>query len=157
MFSMFTKSQLKKELKISLLKPGPDLPFPQYAHCAVKLGTGKVMIIGGIIGWGQNETSQSVIIFDPNTKTFDQSLPSLNYDRYGLGCAVFKSALHDNREVVLAVGGYSQATAEVYDYTHPNTKWTNSKYFNKIVENCQCLNHTLLGSGYEWQKTMHTF
>ena len=109
------------------------MPFPQYAHCAVKLGTGQVMIIGGIIGWGQNETSQSVIIFDPSTKTFDQSLPPLNYERYGLGCAVFKSALHDNREVVLAVGGYSQATAEVYDYTQPNATWTNSKYCDKIA------------------------
>ena len=90
------------------------------------------MIIGGIIGRDQNETSKSVIIFDPNSKTFDQSPPPLNYDRYGLGCAVFNSALHDNREVVLAVGGYSQATAEVYDYTHPNATWTNSKYCTLI-------------------------
>ena len=105
-------------------QPGPALPSPRYGHCAVKLSTGQVMLIGGLL----EENLKSVIIFDPDTVTFDTSLPSLKYNRTYLGCAVFNSAMHDNREVVLAVGGWKQATAEVWDYTQPNTKWTESKY-----------------------------
>ena len=51
------------------------------------------------------ENLKSVIIFDPDTVTFDTSLPSLKYNRTYVGCAMFNSAMHDNREVVLAVGG----------------------------------------------------
>ena len=36
--------------------------------------------------------------------------------------------MHDNREVVLAVGGLFRATAEVLDYTQPNAEWTQSNY-----------------------------
>ena len=36
--------------------------------------------------------------------------------------------MHDNRPVVLAVGGLGQATAEVYDYTQPNAEWQESKH-----------------------------
>jgi hypothetical protein len=104
------------------------LPSTRYGHCAVNLHTKKVMIIGGTINWEQNETSKNVIIFDPDTKTFDHSTPPLNYARIGLGCVVFKSIMHDNREVVLAVGGYGQETAEMYDYTQPNATWTKSNY-----------------------------
>ena len=109
----------------SASQPGPELPLPRSRHCAVKLRTGKVMIIGGGL---DEEIQQNVIIFDPDAKTFVHSLPSLNYARFGLGCAVFNSTMHENREVVLAVGGYGQATAEVYDYTQPYAVWTQSNY-----------------------------
>jgi len=99
-------------------QPGPDLPGPRYEHCAVKLSNGQVMLLGGF------PDEKSVIIFHPDTEKFDQSLPQLTFDRYGAGCAAFKSPLHDNREVVLAVGGGGQATAEVLDYTQPNPVWT---------------------------------
>ena len=104
------------------------MPFGRYGHCVVKLRTGQVMILGGVIGREQNETLTSVIIFDPKTQTFDRSLPHLNYERTGLGCVVFNSAMHEKREVVLAVGGYGQATAEVYDYSQPDATWTKSNY-----------------------------
>ena len=39
-----------------------------------------------------------------------------------LGCATFNSPMHDNREVVLAVGGYEQATAQVLDYSQPKSQ-----------------------------------
>ena len=91
--------------------------------------TGKVMIIGG----NRNETEQSVVTYDPAAKKFDHSLPSLNEERIGLGCAVFKSILHDNREVVLAVGGYGLATAEVYDYTQSNATWTMSIFLSSNI------------------------
>ena len=41
------------------------------------------------------------------------------------GCATFNSPMHDNREVVLAVGGYGQATAQVLDYSQPNPSMDN--------------------------------
>jgi len=99
-------------------QPGPDLPGPRSSHCAVKLANGQVMLLGG----GPDE--KSVIIFHPDTEKFDQSLPRLTFNRDNFGCAAFKSPLHDNREVVLAVGGRWQATAEVLDYTQPNPSWT---------------------------------
>merc|ERR1719464_1338672 len=68
-------------------------------------------------------SGSSVIIFQPDTEKFDQSLPPLTFERWNAGCGAFKSPLHDNREVVLAVGGRGQATAEVLDYTQPNPAW----------------------------------
>ena len=84
------------------------------------------MILGGYIPRDMSE--ESVIIFDPDTETFNTSLASLKYARRHFGCAVFKSAMHDNREVVLAVGGLFRATAEVLDHTQPNAEWTESNY-----------------------------
>ena len=43
-------------------QPGPELPSSQYGHCAVKLSTGQVMLLGGYIPRGMLE--KSVIIFD---------------------------------------------------------------------------------------------
>ena len=108
-------------------QPGPDLPGPRSHHCAVKLSNGQVMLLGGY------PDEKSVIIFHPDTEKFDQSLPPLTFERYWSGCAAFKSPLHDNREVVLAVGGGSQATAEVLDYTQPNPAWTESNYICILI------------------------
>ena len=80
-------------------QPGPDLPGPRSWHCAVKLANGQVMLLGGY------PDTKSVIIFNPDTEDFDQSLPPLKFERVGFGCATFSSPMHDNREVVLAVGG----------------------------------------------------
>jgi hypothetical protein len=99
-------------------QPGPDLPGPKYSHCAVKLSNGQVMLLGG------SPDEKSVIIFHPDTEKFDQSLPPLIFERIYFGCAAFNSPMHDNREVVLAVGGERQATAEVLDYSQPNPAWT---------------------------------
>ena len=70
---------------------------------------------------------RSVLFLDNDAKSFDTSAPSLIHDRYDAGCAVFKSAAHNLRPVVLAVGGTDQATAEVLDITQPNANWTESK------------------------------
>ena len=103
-------------------QPGPDLPAPRFSHCAVKLSSGQVMLLGGF------PDEKSAIIFHPESETFDQSLPPMLYDRNDFGCASFYSPLHGNREVVLAVGGYGEATAEILDYSQPNTNWTESNY-----------------------------
>ena len=103
-------------------QPGPDLPVPRDSHCAVVLSSGQVMLLGGY------PDRKSAIIFHPESETFDQSLPPMLYNRRNFGCASFYSPLHGNREVVLAVGGYGQATAEILDYSQPNTNWTESNY-----------------------------
>ena len=110
-------------------QPGPELPSPRFGHCAVKLSTGQVMLLGGdpYRPWNLFD-SKSVITFDHHTETFNTSLPPLKFDRESFGCAVFNSAMHENREVVLAVGGNLQATAEVLDHTQPNAEWTESNY-----------------------------
>ena len=64
--------------------PGPDLPSARAGHCAVKLSIGQAMLLGGDYG-GNN--GKKVIIFDPDTETFNVSLPSLKTDRYNFGCA----------------------------------------------------------------------
>jgi hypothetical protein len=104
-------------------QPGPDLPRPRSSHCAVKLSNGQVILLGGY------PDEKSVIILNPDTEDqFDQSLPPLTFDRYDFGCATFNSPMHDNREVVLAVGGFLKATAEVLDYSQPNPAWEESNY-----------------------------
>ena len=105
-------------------QPGPDLPTPRDEHCAVKLSNGQVMLLGGY----SDETKKSTIIFHPDKETFNQSLPSMTHERRRAGCAVFNSPMHENREVVLAVGGYQESTAEVLDYSQPNAKWNESNY-----------------------------
>jgi hypothetical protein len=104
-------------------QPGPELPYPRDGHCAVTLSTGQVMLLGG-----PYPENKSVIRFDPATETFNTSMPSMRFDRYSFGCTVFNSAMHDNREVVLAVGGDGESSAEVLDHTQPNAQWTASNY-----------------------------
>jgi hypothetical protein len=120
-------------------QPGLDLPSPRAGHCVVKLSNGQVILLGSHDRDGDAE-QKSVFIFDPDAETFEQSLPSMTYKRIFAGCAVFNSPMHENREVVLAVGGldfdattegpdYSPtSTAEVLDYSQPNAKWNESNY-----------------------------
>ena len=103
--------------------PGPDLPSPRDDHCMVTLHDNRVMILGSDNG---TTDSKSVIIYEPDTKIFSAA-PSLQFDRNGAACALFYSPLHENRPVVLAVGGYNTDTAEIYDYTHSN-EWEQSKH-----------------------------
>jgi hypothetical protein len=53
----------------------------------------------------------------------------MKYKRDNPACTLFHSALHNGRPVVLAAGGYGQATAEVYDYTNSN-QWETSIHLN---------------------------
>ena len=103
--------------------PGPNLPSPRDDHCMVTLHDNRVMILGSENG---TTDSKSVIIYEPDTENFSTA-PSLQFDRNGAACALFYSPLHENRPVVLAVGGYNTDTAEIYDYTHSN-EWEKSKH-----------------------------
>ena len=97
------------------------MKFHNFDHAKVSLPSGNVMIIGG------HPTEKNVDVFDPKSKKYAVSVPSLIHSRFNAGCAIFNSPLHNFRPVILAVGGLSQATAEIYDYTQPNAKWTESK------------------------------
>ena len=107
------------------VETGPQLPEARSGHCMVTLHDGKVLILGA----NPNSPSlyKNVIIFDPAQNTFTTG-PSLSYNRDNAACTLFNSNLHDNRPVVLAAGGWGQATAEVYDYTNDNA-WQTSIHF----------------------------
>ena len=98
---------------------GPNLPEARQGHCMVTLHDDKVMIMGGSL-------SRNVLIFDPADKSYTNG-PSMTYGRGFFGCALFKSALHNNRPVVLAAGGQLVNT-EVYDYTYANQWETSINY-----------------------------
>ena len=52
----------------------------------------------------------------------------MNSDRTELACALFHSPMHDNRPVVLALGGcHSGLTAEILDYSIVGAVWEYSK------------------------------
>ena len=95
---------------------------------------GKVMIIGGNIHifeenkyYSMSSNFKNVLIFDPKDNSFTTG-PSLLFGRSNGGCTTFLSPMHDNRSVVLSVGGLLQSTAELLDYTNPNSKtWEQSK------------------------------
>ena len=81
-----------------------------------------------MIGGGTKEQRKTVMMFEPDShEKFDESVPSLIHEAYDAGCAVFKSAMHNYRLVVLSVGGQGGSFAEVYDYTKPNSTWIESK------------------------------
>jgi hypothetical protein len=63
----------------------------------------------------------------------------LNFERAVFGCAAFNSPKHEKREVVLAVGGTRQDTAEILDYSQSNSKWEESKDYSLILH-CLKLN-----------------
>ena len=50
--------------------PRPPLPSPRFKHCMVVLPDGKVMIIGG----GSPNNKKSVMMFDPDSKKFNESI-----------------------------------------------------------------------------------
>ena len=95
--------------------------YGRRGHCAVTLHNGKVLILGDY----HHKNTRNVLIFDPSNNTFTTG-PSLLFDRKWSGCALFNSALHAGRPVVLAAGGKLEGTAEVYDYTNADT-WEQSK------------------------------
>ena len=77
-------------------------------HCLVNLHDGRIMILGSYIQTPLDYT-KDVKIFDPSNESF-QTEPSLIYPRRDSACALIYSDLHDKRPVVLAAGGYYQAT-----------------------------------------------
>ena len=115
---------------------GPTMPFGRQYHCSVTLHDGKVMIIGGFSE--QTSFLRSVIVFDPKNNSFTTG-PSLLYGRFEHACALFSSAKHGGRPVVMSAGG-RQVTTEILDYTASNARWEQSKLIFSLK--CAFLNKT---------------
>jgi len=92
---------------------GPELPVPTWGHCIVQLNESSAMLIGG------RPLGKSTYIIDFATEKWTEG-PPMDYDRYLHQCATFKSMNHGDREVIVAVGGYSTElgmldTVEIFD------------------------------------------
>ena len=104
--------------------PGPNLPNGgRVYHCAVSLHNGRAMILGG----SDNSIRKSAIIYDPSDNSFTDA-PDMISGRSASGCALMRSNLHNNRPVVLTVGGYYGGLPEMLDYTTIGATWEQSKF-----------------------------
>ena len=99
---------------------GPQLPTVKADHCMVDLQDGRYMFIGG---WPERK---EVLIFDWDTKTFSRG-PSIIKNRRYHGCTLFHSPLHENRPVVVTMGGFDERSSEILDFTNPDAVWQQSK------------------------------
>ena len=78
------------------------------------------LISGGLGGGGRDTECQTY-----NRTTQDWILnpkPKFTSNNYEEGCTLFYSAKHENRPVVMVVGGKDTKT-EILDYTLPNAQW----------------------------------
>lgn len=96
---------------------GPDLPKAESYHCMVILHNNTIMIIGGAGIRGQ---TSYVYTFNPKTLEY-RTLPEKRELPTNFGCAIFKSANHENRPVVFIGGGSQIKSAELMDYTKTQT------------------------------------
>jgi len=111
------------------VEKGPDLPEERGGHCMVDLRDGRFMIIGGLMDnpHGPPHGTTNVLIYNSYDASFTYG-PSLREARAQQACTLFQSPKHNQRWVVLVVGGrhYSDegdATSEVLDFTVPNAVW----------------------------------
>ena len=110
--------------------PGPKLPSTKRFHCMVTLENGHIMFIGGEYNDGEIAV-RDVVTYDPSTGNFKQG-PSTIKNRWGSGCALFRSPAHGGRPVVISAGGsYVSGTVELLDYTIASD-WQLSKSFQYI-------------------------
>ena len=74
-----------------------------------------------------------MLFYNPDIDGFETgpSLDATNGRTEG-ACTLFYSPLHENRPVVLAVGGQSNPTPQLLDYSSENAVWENSKYNDAI-------------------------
>ena len=113
---------------------GPELPHPNAGHCMVQLSDKRIMLLGS----EAKNAGQSVTIFDANKQSFSNTTNNnnlkLKFRRSASACTLFNSLKHNNRSVVLAVGGTGTRTSEVLDYTQNNAAWEQSKCNSMIVD-----------------------
>ena len=110
---------------------GPDLPSPRSGHCMVDLKDGRVMIIGG------TPTFKEVLIYHQSNRSFVHAA-NLSNGRSSFACALFNSAMHGFRPVILVAGGayasvYAVNSVEVLDFTKTPTLWQHSEFFLFLI------------------------
>ena len=114
---------------------GPSLPNEVYGHCMVTRIDGMVTITGG-----SPSSNRKVWIFNPNDESYEDGPQMINVHRRH-ACALFKSAMHNYREVVLVAGGLKEDTVEIWDYQTQGSSWLPSKcnfVFACSFENFSC-------------------
>ena len=81
-----------------------------------------------ILGVNDNSIRKSAIIFDPSDNSFTDA-PDMISNRLSSCCALIPSSnLHNNRPVVIAIGGQSGGVPEILDYTTTGATWEQSKF-----------------------------
>ena len=89
---------------------------------------GRVIILGGgTTGQSPDQGQRNVWIYDPIDESFTPG-PEMGNAYYAHACALFKSAFHNNREVVLVAGGASDDRTQLWDYQTEGSKWITSKW-----------------------------
>ena len=83
---------------------------------------GMVTITGGF----PSSNLRKVWIFNPNDESYESG-PQMINDHFRHACALFKSAMHNYREVVLVAGGFAEDTVEIWDYQTQGSSWLPSK------------------------------
>ena len=99
---------------------------------------GRVIILGGgTTGASPDQGQRNVLIYDPIDESFTPG-PKMGNAYYAHACALFKSAFHNNREVVLVAGGASDDRTQLWDYQTEGSGWISSKwkfFFHQIKTN----------------------
>ena len=102
---------------------GPDLPNKRTCHCSTKIDDHRIVLAGagfsGISG-------ASTIVYDTTTKTFTNG-PDMIHSRHYASCAVFKSAKHGGRPVLLVAA--TGKSTEIWDFDNSNA-WEAGNFFH---------------------------
>ena len=109
-----------------MVKEGPELPEPTYFHCIAYYKEEDVIFVtgGGQTVWKLKDKEKFTLL---GTSRMIQH-------RYGHGCGIFRSNLHEGRPLLVAAGGYAsvwgnggketgKGTCEFFDFTEPNSQW----------------------------------
>ena len=94
---------------------GPKLPKALYGHCAVSMENGNIIFMYKREVWQYNHLTED---FTSMTEMPRSMLLS--------GCTAFKSAKHNNREVIFIGGGSQGNKAFILDYAMTEN-WEESK------------------------------
>jgi hypothetical protein len=116
---------------------GPDLPYAVEGHCLVGVNSSTALLCGGNNNSG---TLNECHYMDLEDHSWSQG-PSMMTKRNSHSCGIFKSAAHQGRNIVIAAGGYNDATDADYldsvEMLDPTTnKWIEGKIyldFNYII------------------------
>ena len=98
---------------------GPDLPDKRSYHCSAKIDDHRIVLAGDRI------SGASTVIYDSTTKTFTDG-PDMRYSRYYASCAVFRSAKHGGRPVLIAAA--TGIFTDIWDFDNSNA-WEAGNFF----------------------------
>ena len=110
---------------------GPDLPNKRSFHCSAKIDDHRIVLAGACTG-GTGISGASTIVYDTTTKTFTNG-PDMIHSRCFASCAVFRSAKHGGRPVLIAAA--TGKFTGIWDFENSNT-WEAGNFF--------CSNYTAI-------------